>query len=188
MFLTHLMCTSCGRRHEWSRLQNVCTACRKPLFAQYDLTSVKRVLTHNSLTSREKSLWRIENFCLASGVEPISLAKWNAAVASTRFAKKLGCRIFGLKMNRKPNAKFQTRGMSVAVSMAKYLGATKLAAPSAGNAGGASRLTPRGLSGSARFHAARYSARQHHRMSRARSTLDTHRWPHHRCGRNARKK
>jgi threonine synthase len=36
-----------------------------------------------------------------------------------------------------PTQSFKARGMSVAVSMAKYLGATKLAVPSAGNAGGA---------------------------------------------------
>src|SRR6202030_2320829 len=36
-----------------------------------------------------------------------------------------------------PTQSFKARGMSVAVSMAKYLGAKKLAAPSAGNAGGA---------------------------------------------------
>ena len=36
-----------------------------------------------------------------------------------------------------PTASFKARGMSVAVSMAKKLGATRLAAPSAGNAGGA---------------------------------------------------
>jgi threonine synthase len=36
-----------------------------------------------------------------------------------------------------PTASFKARGMSVAVSMARHLGAKKLAAPSAGNAGGA---------------------------------------------------
>jgi threonine synthase len=36
-----------------------------------------------------------------------------------------------------PTQSFKARGMSVAVSMAKYLGAGKLAVPSAGNAGGA---------------------------------------------------
>ena len=36
-----------------------------------------------------------------------------------------------------PTQSFKARGMSVAVSMAKHLGATKLAVPSAGNAGGA---------------------------------------------------
>jgi threonine synthase len=49
------------------------------------------------------------------------------------------------KMNRlwikdesqNPTGSFKARGMAVAVAMAKYLGATKLAAPSAGNAAGA---------------------------------------------------
>src|SRR5437763_957995 len=36
-----------------------------------------------------------------------------------------------------PTQSFTARGMSVAVSMSKHLGATKLAVPSAGNAGGA---------------------------------------------------
>src|SRR5207244_10655333 len=36
-----------------------------------------------------------------------------------------------------PTQGVKARGMSVAASMAKYLGATKLAVPSAGNAGGA---------------------------------------------------
>ncbi len=36
-----------------------------------------------------------------------------------------------------PTGSFKARGMSAAVSMAKHLGATKLAVPSAGNAGGA---------------------------------------------------
>jgi threonine synthase len=36
-----------------------------------------------------------------------------------------------------PTQSFKARGMTVAVSMAKYLGAEKLAVPSAGNAGGA---------------------------------------------------
>ena len=36
-----------------------------------------------------------------------------------------------------PTQSFKARGMAVAVSMAKHLGATKLAVPTAGNAGGA---------------------------------------------------
>src|SRR5205807_9125175 len=27
MFFTHLECTNCGTRHEWSELQNLCTKC-----------------------------------------------------------------------------------------------------------------------------------------------------------------
>src|SRR5207253_6878033 len=39
--------------------------------------------------------------------------------------------------SRNRTRSFKARGMTVAVSMAKYLGAEKLAVPSAGNAGGA---------------------------------------------------
>src|SRR6202043_3790741 len=39
--------------------------------------------------------------------------------------------------SQNPTQSFKARGMAVAVSMAKYLGATKLAVPTAGNAGGA---------------------------------------------------
>ena len=58
MFLTHLSCTACGLRHEWSQLQNLCTACEKPLFPTYDLAGAGRVLTREALATREKSLWR----------------------------------------------------------------------------------------------------------------------------------
>jgi threonine synthase len=43
MFLTHLECTACGLRHDWSRLQNLCTACGKPLFAIVDLAAVSKL-------------------------------------------------------------------------------------------------------------------------------------------------
>src|SRR5450759_969884 len=76
MFLTHLSCTSCGLRHEWSRLQNLCTACQKPLFPIYDLAAVGRVLTREALATREKSLWRFrEVLPLPANVEPISLGE-----------------------------------------------------------------------------------------------------------------
>jgi len=59
MFLTHLSCTSCGLHHDWAELQNLCTACCKPLFAVYDLEQAGRALKRNALLTRaEKSLWR----------------------------------------------------------------------------------------------------------------------------------
>ena len=50
--MTHLSCTACGLRHEWSRLQNLCTACHKPLFPVYDLAAAGRVLTRETLIDR----------------------------------------------------------------------------------------------------------------------------------------
>ena len=76
MFLTHLSCTACGLRHEWSTLQNLCTACQKPLFPIYDLTAAGRVLKREALVRREKSLWRYrEVLPLPLHIEPVSLGE-----------------------------------------------------------------------------------------------------------------
>jgi threonine synthase len=140
MFLTHLGCTSCGLRHEWSRLQNLCTACQKPLFPIYDLAAVGRALTREALTTREKSLWRYrEVLPLPVDVEPISLGEGRTPLLrAARFGGDLGVTDLWIKDEaQNPTQSFKARGMAVAVSMAKHLGATKLAVPTAGNAGGA---------------------------------------------------
>ena len=139
MFLTHLECTFCGRHHEWSRLQNLCTACAKPLFAIVDLAAVKKLdcFKQSSLPAREKSLWRYrEVLPLPADVEPISLGEGGTPLLrAKKFASDVDLWIKDESLN--PTQSFKARGMSVAVSMAKHLGATKLAVPSAGNAGGA---------------------------------------------------
>ena len=140
MFLTHLSCTSCGLRHEWSRLQNLCTACQKPLFPQYDLTAIGRGFKRDSLTNREKSLWRYRELLpLPRDIEPVSLGEGGTPfLHAKRVGEKFGLQNLWIKdESQNPTQSFKARGMSVAVSMAKHLGATKLAVPSAGNAGGA---------------------------------------------------
>ena len=137
MFVTHLECTACGLRHDWSHLQNLCTACHKPLFPIVDLVKAGRALTREALATREKSLWRYrEVLPVPAGVEPVSLGEGGTPLLrATKFADDVDLWIKDESLN--PTQSFKARGMSVAVSMAKYLGATKLAAPSAGNAGGA---------------------------------------------------
>jgi threonine synthase len=137
MFLKHLECSACGLQHEWSRLQNLCRSCHKPLLAIVDLTRTGRTLTRETLAAREKSLWRYrEVLPLPAGVEPVSLGEGGTPLLrARRFNDDIDVWIKDESLN--PTQSFKARGMSVAVSMAKYLGATKLAAPSAGNAGGA---------------------------------------------------
>ena len=137
MFLTHLSCTSCGLRHEWSILQNLCTACQKPLFPIYDLAAVSRVLTREALTTRQKSLWRYRELLpLPVGMEPITLGEGGTPlIRAAKFESGLNLWVKDEAQN--PTQSFKARGMAVAVSMAKHLGATKLAVPTAGNAGGA---------------------------------------------------
>lgn len=143
MFLTHLTCTSCGLRHESSGLQNLCTACAKPLFAIIDLAAagkldcLKQSSLRDTLARREKSLWRYrEVLPLPAGVEPVSLGEGGTPLLrAARFEQELDLWVKDESQN--PTQSFKARGMAVAVSMAKHLGATKLAVPSAGNAGGA---------------------------------------------------
>jgi len=141
MLLTHLTCTSCGLRHDWKKLHNLCIACQKPLVAIYDLENIRLVLTREGLTARRgKSLWRFhEVLPLPPNTEPVSLGEGGTPLLwAKRFGKKCGMENLWIKdESQNPTQSFKARGMSVAVSMAKYLGATKLAVPSAGNAGGA---------------------------------------------------
>jgi threonine synthase len=137
MFLTHLECTACGLQHEWWCLQNVCLSCGKPLSAIIDLNKARRTLTREAIATREKSLWRYrEVLPLPGNVEPVSLGEGGTPLLrAQKFGDGIDLWIKDESLN--PTQSFKARGMSVAVSMAKHLGATKLAAPSAGNAGGA---------------------------------------------------
>ena len=61
-------------------------------------------------------------------------------IPADRLAASLGMEPGGLVIKDEavnPTGSFKARGMAVAVAMAAHLGATKLAVPSAGNAGGA---------------------------------------------------
>src|SRR5881296_1080904 len=139
MFLKHLECSACGLHFEWSRLQNLCSSCHKPLLAIVDLAAASRTLTRKTLATREKSLWRYrEVLPLPGDVEPVSLGEGGTPLLPASGSYRTDDIDLWIKdESLNPTQSFKARGMSVAVSMAKYLGATKLAAPSAGNAGGA---------------------------------------------------
>src|SRR5438309_4828827 len=145
MFVTHLECTSCGLRHEWSRFRNHYTACGKPLVAVIELGAVGKLdglkpsCLRETLRAREESLWRYREFLpLPKDPEPISLAEGGTPLLpAKKFAARLDVDLWIKDESLNPTQSFKARGMSVAVSMAKYLGAEKLAVPSAGNAGGA---------------------------------------------------
>jgi threonine synthase len=140
MFLKHLECTSCGLHHASEQLQNLCTKCSKPLFPVYDLGAAGRTLRRDALAPREKSLWRYrEVLPLPAAVEPVSLGEGGTPLLrAKRYGDAVGLTTLWIKDESvNPTQSFKARGMAVAVSMAKFLGAQKLAVPSAGNAGGA---------------------------------------------------
>ncbi|HEV7473034.1 MAG TPA: threonine synthase [Pyrinomonadaceae bacterium] len=140
MNVTHLECGLCGLRHEARRLHNLCTNCAKPLLVRYDLTAAARTLTKESLRGRVDNLWRYrEVLPVENDGNIVSLGEgWTPLFHAERTGRKVGIPELYIKdESQNPTQSFKARGMAAAVSMAKELGAEKLAVPSAGNAAGA---------------------------------------------------
>jgi len=140
MNVTHLECGLCGLKHEAHRLHNLCTACGKPLLVRYDLERAKMFLKKESLASRRPDMWRYREMLPVERDENIvSLGEgWTPLLRATRLARRVGIQELYIKdESQNPTQSFKARGMAAAVSMAKQLGAKKLAVPSAGNAAGA---------------------------------------------------
>ena len=140
MYLTKLTCTACGTDHDHRKLQNLCTKCAKPLYPQYDLVAASRTLTKEALRTRVKSLWRYrEVLPVLDEADIVTLGEgWTPLLPAPRLGAKHGMKHLYIKDEaQNPTASFKARGMTAAVTMAKQLGAKKVAAPSAGNAAGA---------------------------------------------------
>ena len=140
MHVKNLECASCHREYEARHLHNVCTDCGKPLLVRYDLQRIAKFLTRQSLFARRSDLWRYRELLPVRREDNIvTLGEgWTPLIHAKRLGESLGMsEVFIKDESLNPTQSFKARGMSVAVSMAKELGAKKLAAPSAGNAAGA---------------------------------------------------
>lgn len=139
-FVTHLECTRCGKHYDHRQLQTLCHDCARPLYARYDLDGIRNAVRKEDLAGREASLWRYAEFLpVEEGVERITLGEgWTPLLPAGRLGAHLGLsRLLIKDEGQIPTGSFKARGMALAVTKAKELGATSLAVPSAGNAGGA---------------------------------------------------
>ncbi len=141
MNVTHLECALCGLAHDAGKLHNLCTDCGKPLLVRYDLAKAAETLSIRSLASRESTLWRYrEVLPVADRKNIITLGEgWTPLFRVDRLAAALLVKLdlYIKDEGQNPTQSFKARGMTTAISMAKELGVTKLAVPSAGNAAGA---------------------------------------------------
>ena len=140
MHVKNLECSFCHRDYEARRLQNVCTECGKPLLVRYDLKRIAKFLTRQALYARRSDLWRYREMLPVRREDNIvTLGEgWTPLLPARRLGASLGMSHLIIKdESQNPTQSFKARGMSVAVSMARELGAKKLAVPSAGNAAGA---------------------------------------------------
>jgi threonine synthase len=131
MRISYLECTRCGERFSADRPLNVCPKDGGVLFVRYDLASLKGKLRREDLSGRVASIWRYAE--VLPDASPVTLGEgFTPLLPSREFAH-----VFIKDEGLNPTGSFKARGMSAAVTMARHYGLKKLAAPSAGNAGGA---------------------------------------------------
>ncbi len=143
MFVTHVECTVCGRRHDPAGLLTVCAACGQMLAVRYDLERVAAAVTRAALAPRPPGMYRFRELLpLAAAEEPVDLGEGGTPLLPLpRLAAHLGLRrLWGKDEGQNPTGSFKARGLGMAVTRARALGVKGLAIPSAGNAGGAAAV------------------------------------------------
>jgi threonine synthase len=138
MFVTHLESALDGTRFEAGRVHTVHQG--RPLWVRYDLAAVRAAVDPATLAGRPPSLWRYRELLpLPAGVERVTLGEgMTPLLPCPRLGREMGLKRLLVKdESQLPTGSFKSRGMAVAVSMARHFGLRRLAIPTAGNAGGA---------------------------------------------------
>jgi threonine synthase len=139
-YFSHLECSvPCGAPPRDPRQRHFLCSCGAPLLARYDLDKA-RTWPRESLKGREPNMWRYrEMLPLLEGESPVTLGE---GFTPLFHAKALGStlgldRLYIKDESLNPTNSFKARGQSAAITRARYLGATTIALPTAGNAGNA---------------------------------------------------
>lgn len=112
----------------------------RPLWSRYDLEKVAATMTKKTLAGRPNSPWRYRELLpIGDEITPVSLNESiSPLIACERLATELGMgELFIKDEGQLPTCSFKSRGLSLAVTMAKHFGITRIAMSSNGNAGGA---------------------------------------------------
>ena len=142
-FVSHVECTVCGHRHDPKRLLTVCERCGQMLAARYDLGRVEAAVTKDALRRRPPGMYRFRELTpLDEREEPVTLGEGSTPLlALPRLAAHLGMRrLWAKDEGQNPTGSFKARGLGMAITRSRTLGARGFVLPSAGNAGGAAAV------------------------------------------------
>ena len=129
-------CSRCHLHHDPGKPQTVCTTCSGTLYVRYDLSAAKGAAQRDTIGTGAKDkrwsgMWRYRQ--VLPEVDPVTLGEgWTPMLPSRRHAN-----VWLKEEGANPTGTFKARGLAMAVTMARHYGLKKLAAPTAGNAGGA---------------------------------------------------
>jgi len=124
-------CSRCGEKFVPQAKPTICPKDGGPLYVRYDLAEIRREACRPSVCNVPKSMWRYA--AVLPDAEPVTLGEGFTPMLPSRKYARLLIKDEGLN----PTGSFKARGMSAAITMLRHCGLKKLAAPSAGNAGGA---------------------------------------------------
>jgi threonine synthase len=137
-FVSHLEGALDGTVLPFGGLAN--THAGRPIVVRYHLDRVRAAVTPADLAARPPNLWRYRELLpLPADAEPVTLGEgMTPLLPCPRLGRELGLTdLFVKDESQLPTGSFKSRGMTAAVSMAKWLGVKRVALPTAGNAGGA---------------------------------------------------
>lgn len=122
-----LRCSRCDWQSPIDALYNLCPACSAPILVHYEFSAAPHLRSRTDM-------WRyLDMLPVDSEQEIVTLGEGLTPLLPSR--EQAG--VFIKDESRNPTRSFKSRGMAAAVTMAKKLGAARLAAPTAGNAGAA---------------------------------------------------
>ncbi|HEY0593299.1 MAG TPA: threonine synthase [Thermoanaerobaculia bacterium] len=133
-----LRCSMCDWSSAIGALRNLCPACNAPVVVRYDIQPDPELRAR--IRCRARGMWRwSEVLPPVPPAEVVTLGEGDTPLlAAPRLGRALGMTNLLVKdESLNPTRSFKARGMAAAVTMARRLGAERLAAPTAGNAGSA---------------------------------------------------
>ncbi len=142
-FVSHVECTICGARHDAKRLLTVCETCGQMLAVRYDLARVTARVTKDALRLRAPGMYRFRELTpLDDAEQPVTLGEGGTPLLELpRLAAHLGIgKLWAKDEGQNPTGSFKARGLGMAITRARTLGARGFVIPSAGNAGGAAAV------------------------------------------------
>ena len=137
-FVSHLEGAIDGERLPSDRLLTLHKD--RPIWVRYDLDAVGKALNKQKLKTRDQTLWRYRELLpYFDDADVVSLGeRMSPLLPCPRLGSMFGLNNLWVKdESQLPTGTFKSRGMAMAITMAKRLGVKRVALPTAGNAGGA---------------------------------------------------
>ncbi len=132
-YVTHLECSLEGDRYETGRPVRLSDAGR-PLLVRYDLEAIGRDVDRDAVAARGGGFWKWRELLPPEDFGAVPrLGEADSPLIDLRRSKGVVVKDEG----RLPTGSFKSRGLALAVAMARELGLDKLCMPSNGNAGAA---------------------------------------------------